>query len=63
MKFASILSALMFLAVSAVAPAGAQQVFGGHDETSEPNAGLWTVQGLTPGTAGPVAAAPDAAAP
>jgi hypothetical protein len=57
MRFASILSVLVILAVAAVAPAGAQQVFGGHDETSEPNAGLWTVQGLTPGTAGPIAAA------
>ena len=57
-KIASTLFALAVLGiVVAAAPAGAQQIFGGHNETSEPNAGLWAVGPVTPGIAPPLAAA------
>lgn len=54
--FASTLFALVVLGAAVAVPAGAQQVIGGHDETSEPNAGLWSVGAITPGTAGPIGA-------
>ncbi len=38
-------------------PALAQQMIGGHNETSEPNAGLWAVGPLSPGVVPPLAAA------
>ncbi len=40
-----------------VAPALAQQVTGGHDETSEVNAPLWATGAPTPGTAPALVAA------
>jgi hypothetical protein len=50
-NFIAVLMMGLLVSIALAMPAGAQQIIGGHDETSEPNAAGWATGAMTPGTA------------